>query len=58
MKIKTFTLAISMTLSAASFRDAEAQTVSASWPHYTVTNLGILGGNGSNGLAGSQITEG
>ncbi len=52
MKTKTFTLAIAMTLSATSFRDAEAQTVSASWPHYTVTNLGTLGGNGSNGYGG------
>ncbi len=31
---------------------AEAQTVSASWPHYTVTNLGALGGSQSNGYGG------
>jgi probable HAF family extracellular repeat protein len=31
---------------------AEAQTVSASWPHYTVVNLGTLGGPASNGYGG------
>jgi probable HAF family extracellular repeat protein len=31
---------------------AEAQTVSASWPHYTVINLGTLGGSQSNGYGG------
>jgi probable HAF family extracellular repeat protein len=31
---------------------AGAQTVSANAPHYTVTNLGTLGGSGSNGFGG------
>jgi probable HAF family extracellular repeat protein len=31
---------------------AEAQTVSASWPHYAVINLGTLGGSQSNGYGG------
>ena len=31
---------------------AEAQTVSGSWPHYTVINLGTLGGSQSNGYGG------
>ncbi len=31
---------------------AGAQTVSASWPHYAVTNLGTLGGSNSNGYSG------
>ena len=52
MKTKTLTLTIAMTLSAASLRDAEAQTVSASWPHYTVIRLGTLGGSSSNGYGG------
>jgi probable HAF family extracellular repeat protein len=30
----------------------EAQTVSASWPHYTVINLGTLGGPQGNGYGG------
>ena len=31
---------------------AKAQTASASWPHYTVTNIGTLGGSESNGYGG------
>jgi uncharacterized membrane protein len=31
---------------------AKAQTVSASWTHYAVTNLGTLGGSQSNGYGG------
>jgi hypothetical protein len=38
---------------------AEAQTVSASWPHYTVTNLGTLGGaHRATDTAASQIADG
>lgn len=35
---------------------AEAQTASAPLPHYTVTNLGTLGGTESNGYGG--VTNG
>jgi probable HAF family extracellular repeat protein len=56
MKIKTLILTIAIILSAASFRDADAQTVSASWPHYTVINLGTLGGSSSNGYGGVTDT--
>jgi probable HAF family extracellular repeat protein len=53
MKTTKLTLTIALILSAAAtFRDAAAQTVSASWPHYTVLNLGTLGGSQSNGYAG------
>jgi probable HAF family extracellular repeat protein len=31
---------------------AEAQTASASWPHYSVIRLGTLGGSSSNGYGG------
>ena len=56
MKIKTLTLTIAMILSAASVRDAEAQAVSAPWPHYTVMRLGTLGGLSSNGYGGVTNT--
>ena len=53
MKTRTLTLTIAMALSAVSFRDAEAQTVSAPRPHYAVTNLGSLENSGfSNGYGG------
>jgi probable HAF family extracellular repeat protein len=52
MKTKTLILTIAMTLSAASFGDAEAQTVSASRTHYTVIRLPTLGGSQSNGYGG------
>ena len=52
MKPKMLILIIAVTLSAASFGGAEAQTVSASWPHYAVVKLGTLGGLSSNGCGG------